>query len=85
MADTTGQIVVNTAPLPATYAAGLRYAIAVLGPVVVAKGWIDANSLPGITTLIGAAVTIIYGLWKTHSRQTNLNDAADGKPITKGQ
>lgn len=59
-------------PLPATLAAALRIAIAVAGPVAVAKGWVGADHIEGISALAVSAGTALYGLFKTHDRQKRL-------------
>lgn len=66
-----------TAPLPATLAALLRYLVAILLPVAVQKGWIDAGTT--VDAVLGIAVpvaTVLYGLWKTHDRQVRLTNSS---------
>lgn len=69
-----------TQPIPATIVAGLRYAIAILLPIAVQRGWIDAGVT--VDTVLGVVVplaTVAYGLYKTHDRQTRLSANASGK------
>jgi hypothetical protein len=84
MTDIQTPVVENTDPLPATAAALLRYAVGIAGPWLVAKGYVDADSLPGVVTLIISAVTVGYGLYRTHNRQAKLVTARDtGAPVVK--
>lgn len=59
-------------PMPATLYAALRYAIGILGPIAVQKGWLGESDLPNISALTISAATVAYGLWKTHQRQKAL-------------
>lgn len=84
MADYQTPIVENTEALPASAAALLRYAIGIAGPWLVAKGYVSADSLPGVVTLIISATTVAYGVYRTHTRQTKLVTARDtGAPVVK--
>lgn len=73
-------IVVNGTTLPTVLAAGLRYLIATGGTFAVAKGWVDAESLPGIATVIVTIATVAYGLWRTHTKQAELITTAEAAP-----
>lgn len=65
-----------SAPMPATLVAALRYAIGILGPLAVSKGWLGESDLPNFGALVTSAAFVAYGLWKTHDRQTRLNNSA---------
>lgn len=67
---------IPSAPIPATLTAALRYAIAVAMPVAVQRGWLGESDVANVSALILAGATVIYGLWKTHDRQTRLNNSA---------
>jgi hypothetical protein len=56
-------------PLPATAASLLRTALGMLGPILVAKGYVDADSLPGVVSLIISAASVAYGAYRLHARQ----------------
>lgn len=63
-------------PMPATLVAALRYLVAVLLPLGVQKGWWGQSDVANVSALLMAAGTALYGLWKTHDRQTRLNNPA---------
>lgn len=66
----------TSAPIPATFAAGLRIAIAVIGPLGIQKGWWGESDLANIAAAASAIGAAAYGLYKTHDRQTRLNNSA---------
>jgi hypothetical protein len=70
-------IVENTDALPATAASLLRTGLGILGPVLVAKGIVSADSLPGVVALLTSAVSVAYGVYRTHARQSKLVAARD--------
>lgn len=61
-----------TDPKLAALLAGLRTVVAAAGPFLVAKGWLSADSLPGLLALVTSAVTFGYGVYRTHQRQVVL-------------
>jgi hypothetical protein len=73
-------ITVNGTTLPAVAAAGLRYLIATAGTYAVAKGWVDANNIEGIATILITAATVLYGLYRTRSKQAELITTAEAAP-----
>lgn len=83
MAQTTTPIEVKAAVLPSTLAAALRYAVAVGGPLLIARGYLPEGSLEGVSTIVISAGTILYGLWKTHQRKALLVEAAREAPNDK--
>lgn len=82
-------IEVNEMVLPTTLAAALRYGVAILGTMAVSKGWVDADNVDGIATLLITATTVSYGLWKTHRRKKQLVVVAEAAPnsvaVVKGK
>jgi hypothetical protein len=74
------QITVSNTPLPTTLAAALRYAITILGTFLVSHGYVSAESLPGITTLVVTVATVGYGLYKTHQNRKKLIVTAEASP-----
>lgn len=81
-ANSNEPIVVNGNTLPAVLAAGLRYLIATAGTFAVARGWVSAESLPGIATVIATLATVAYGLYKTRQTREHLVVAAQAAPNT---
>lgn len=61
-------ITVNRSPAPAMVGAAFRQLVLVLGPVFVAMGWLPADRIEGIATLVGTVVAFLWGQWKTWSR-----------------
>lgn len=80
MSNGTPPIVVSDNPLPATLAAFLRYAVGLAGSFAVGRGYVDAESLPGITTIVVTVATVAYGIFRTHQNRKNLIKAADAAP-----
>lgn len=75
----TESIQTPSAPLPATATAGLRFAAAILLPLAVQRGWIDAGTT--VDAVLGIAVpaaAVLYGLYKTHDRQKRLTAVTHG-------
>lgn len=72
------QIKQPSKPAPVTAVAAIRYLVSILLPVMVAKGWIAADSVEGVSTLLIALGTMLYGLWKTHDRQKRLTAIQHG-------
>ena len=73
-------IVVNGTVLPAALAAALRYLITMLGTFAVAKGWVKAENIDGILTVIVTLATVGYGLLKTYRTKANLVTTAEAAP-----
>lgn len=63
-------------PMPATLVAALRYAIGIATPIAVQRGWLGESDVANVSALVMAGATVLYGLWKTHDRQTRLNNPA---------
>src|SRR3546814_1631799 len=61
-------IEVNGVVLPTIVAVVLRYAIALLLPWLVSKGYIDEGSIEGVAAYVLVAATALYGIWKTVKR-----------------
>lgn len=80
MPDTTTPIEISSAVLPSVAAAGLRTAVAVIGPSLIASGYLPAGSLEGVTTIVITVASIAFGLWKTHQRKSQLIVAATAAP-----
>lgn len=80
MAEATTPIQVSGAVLPSVAAAALRTAVNVIGPSLIAGGYLPAGSLEGVTTILITVASIGYGLWKTLHRKTQLIAAADAAP-----
>jgi len=66
--------------LPATLAALLRYLLATVGSFAVGRGWIPAESVEGIITMIIVIATVAFGLWKTRQKQAQLITAGEHAP-----
>lgn len=75
-------IVVNGTVLPAALAAALRYLITMIGTFAVAKGWVKAENLDGILTVIVTLATVGYGLYQTYRRKADLVTTAEAAPNT---
>lgn len=80
--ETDQPIVVNGMVLPAMLAAAVRYAIALILPLLVAKGYIPEESTEGIITWVLVAATVAYGLWKTYRAKAQLVVTAEASPNT---
>lgn len=76
----TAPIVVNASALPATLASLARTVLTALGTVAVTAGWISAESLPGIVTLILTVASAGYGIWKQFSKSSDLATVAGMVP-----
>jgi hypothetical protein len=83
MTEAATPIEVSPAVLPSVAAAALRTAVAVVGPSLIASGYLPAGSLEGVTTIVITAASICYGIWKTHQRKVQLVAAADAAPNSK--
>ena len=73
-------IVVNHAALPTALGAALRYILGILGPFAVAQGWVDAENIDGIVTLLMSAAVVAYGLYKTYKQKKQLVVTANAAP-----
>jgi hypothetical protein len=74
--DTPIEVDAGTVPV----AAAVRYIIAMLGTFAVGRGWVDADNVDGIVTVIITLGTVGYGLWRTHRRKADLVTAASAAP-----
>lgn len=83
--NTTPPIQVNGSTLPATLGAALRYGVATLGTFLVSKGYVNAENIDGIATLAVTVVTVLYGLYRTHNKQTQLITTAEAAPNSIAQ
>lgn len=61
--------------LSAGVMAAVRIVTMIVGPYVVAKGWVEADQLEGILVQIAVVGVAVYGLWKTIRRQQKINSA----------
>lgn len=73
-------IVVGTSTLPTTLAAALRYGISLLGTFLVARGYVDADNVDGILTMLVTIATVAYGLFKTRQNRAKLIITAGASP-----
>src|SRR3546814_8418998 len=64
-------IEVNGVVLPTIVAVVLRYAIALLLPWLVSKGYIDEGSTEGVAAYVLVAATALYGIWKRSEEHTS--------------
>jgi hypothetical protein len=71
MPNAPSPITVNPSALPATLASLARTVLTAIGTVAVTAGWISAESLPGIVTLIITIGTAAYGIWKAFSNSAD--------------
>lgn len=69
-----------TQPLPASTMALIRYLVAILLPLAVQRGWVGSDMTVDVAVgVVVPLVTVAYGVWKTHDRQTRLSAGASGK------
>lgn len=80
MKDTDQPIIVSGMTLPTVAAAALRYLIVTGGTFAVAKGWVDADNIEGIGTLVVTVATVLYGLWRTRETKSQLITTAEASP-----
>src|SRR3546814_2811753 len=73
-------IEVNGVVLPTIVAVVLRYAIALLLPWLVSKGYIDEGSTEGVAAYVLVAATALYGIWKTVKVKKDLIVTAEVAP-----
>ena len=73
-------IEVNGYVLPTTLAVILRYAIALVLPYLVAKGYIAEGSTEGVATYALVIATVGYGDWKTVKVKKDLVVTAEAAP-----
>lgn len=78
--ETDEPIVVNGMVLPAMLAAAVRYAVALLLPWLVSKGYIAEGSTEGVLTWALVGATVAYGLWKTYRAKAQLVVTAEAAP-----
>lgn len=78
--DTTPPIEVSGTTLPTALAAALRYLITILGTYAIGKGWVDAENIEGIATLIVTIATVAYGLYRTRTAKKQLIITAEAAP-----
>lgn len=65
----------STAPASAATAAFIRQAVLAVGAFAVGRGWVTADQLPGIATILASVGAAAWGLYKTHQRQTDIKKA----------
>lgn len=73
-------IQVSPHALPDTLAALFRYVIATVGAYLVGAGYVDAENIDGIATLLFTIATVAYGLYQTHRKKRELVVAAEAAP-----
>ncbi len=70
------EVTSNTIPI----AAGLRYALVMLGTFAVGRGWVPQENIEGIVTTVLTVGTALYGLYRTYRNKQKLVVAADAAP-----
>lgn len=65
-------ITVNPSPLPAGLWALARTLLTAFGTIAVSVGWIKAESLPGIVTLVLTVGSAAYGIWKHFDKSADM-------------
>lgn len=80
MPNPTPPIQVSDSTLPTTLAAVLRYAVTNLCTALVASGYLPADQVEGVLTLILAVATFLYGLYKTRQNRAALITTAEAAP-----
>src|SRR3546814_6261495 len=78
-------IEVNGVVLPTIVAVVLRYAIALLLPWLVSKGYIDEGSTEGVAAYVLVAATALYGIWKTVKVKKDLIVTAEVAPNDRSE
>ncbi len=71
MADT------STPPIPAATMALVRQGILVIGSFAVGRGWVQADQIDGIATLLLTVGAAGWGLYKTFTRQKDIKKAEE--------
>lgn len=71
-------IQVSASTLPA--AGALRYLLVMLGTFAVGHGWVDAENVEGIVTVVITIGTAIYGLYRTWDTKAKLVVAGNAAP-----
>ena len=74
-------IQVNSNQLPEGIATAVRYALTILGTVMMSDGLLPAGS--DVNSIVGAALVVLstaYGIWKTYDNKKKLVTAASAAP-----
>jgi hypothetical protein len=80
MPDVNKPIEVSGTTLPTVLATVLRYLVTTFGAFAVGRGWVEAENVEGIVTILVTVATAAYGIWKTRKAKNELIVTAEAAP-----